>query len=134
MPLFPAGMVALGRPKGHRLLAAIGVFAFAEYLALVLFGSLSLVNFTILSFLYGPHAVISGEISIVRGRHFIELSNGDKYEGFSYAVWIASELLAVATTVFVTRRFGKWIYARVALVRRVVARFKAAMVAKKIAR
>src|SRR5438874_1343684 len=98
MPLFPAGMVALGRPKGHRLFAAVGFFAITEYLALVLFGSISLVNFVILSVLYGPHAVLAGEIHIVRGRHFIEMSNGDKYDGPGYALWIGAEFLMIVST------------------------------------
>src|SRR5689334_4406399 len=101
MPLAPAGFIAVGRLKCHRLFAAVGVFTIVEYLALVLFGTLSLVNFIILSVLYGPKAILLGEIYIVRGRHFMEMSNGDKYDGFRYAIWLALELLAVAATFFV---------------------------------
>jgi ribose/xylose/arabinose/galactoside ABC-type transport system permease subunit len=133
-PLFPAVLVALCRPRGHRLVFGCGLFLMYEYLVCVVFGSNLLVNFTMLSVLYGPHAVLTGGVQIVRGRHFIEMSNGDKYEGLAFAFWIAADLAMLATTFLATRRFGKWAYARFALVRRIVARFKEAASAKPVAR
>lgn len=130
MPLFPAGMVALGRPKGHRLVAAMGFFACAQYLAFVVIGSASLMNFLILSALYGPGAILRGDIYILRGRHFIEMSNGDVYGGPWYALWLAADLGAILTSFLVTRRLGRWLHATVGLVRRFVERFHEAMKAK----
>ena len=102
------------------------------YLAMmiVLIGSMALGNAIMLSILYGPRAVIKGEIWIVRGRTYIEMSNGDRYSGF----WVFLRCIAIFATLstvgFALVRAGRWTYARSSMVRRIIARFAQAIESK----
>jgi len=121
-PLFFSVLIGLSRPKGDRLIAGIGVYITYIMLGAVLFGSLMLVNFLILSALYGPAAVLSGHIWIVRGRTFIELSDGRRYGGVWGALWSLADFIGLAVAVYAVFPAGRWLYSRSASIRRLVCR------------
>lgn len=133
-PLFIAIPFGLMRPKGQRLLGSVGLYSVYLALGTMLFGSISLANTIILSILYGPRSVIFGEIRIVRGRQFIELSNGDRYDGFRFFLWWLGIFMTLISTGYLAVRIGRWMYSRSRLVQRVLARFAEAIDFKRPAR
>src|SRR6185312_4818489 len=126
-PLFFSVLIGLSRPKGDRLIAGVGVYVTYIMLEAVLFGSITLVNFLILSTLYGPAAVLSGHIWIVRGRTFIELSDGRRYGGVWGALWSLADFIGLAVTGYGVFSACRWLYSRSASIRRLVCRIDQAM-------
>ena len=125
--------LVLTRPRGRRLLTFVGVQLAYLSLCCILFGAISLSNLIILSVLYGLPTAWSGDIRIVRGRTFIELSNGDTYHGLSFGLWCLFTFAILGGFVFTAARIAKWAHS-IPFVRRWVDEFSSANEAKRPAR
>jgi hypothetical protein len=129
-PIFFSLLIGLTRKKGDRLIAGIGVYLIYIVLATVLFGSLSLANRLILSALYGPKGAFTGAVTIVRGRTYIELSNGARYEGIWSVLWNIADFVTLAVIGTTVYRIFRWIYMHSNLFRRLTSRFEKAFSGK----
>jgi hypothetical protein len=133
-PLFFSVPFGAGRPRGHKLLGGITLYMAYVVLMTVLFGSIWLVNHVILSALYGPVAAFSGQIWIVKGRTFIELSNGDRYAGVWSFLWGVAIFVTVAALGGSVLWTARRVYLHCRLVRRVADRLELAVTAKSTAK
>src|SRR5215208_5636409 len=79
--------LVLTRPRGRRLLTFVGFQLAYLFLFCVLFGGILFSNLIVLGAVYGFSAAWAGDVRIVRGGTFIELSNGDTYGGARLVLW-----------------------------------------------
>jgi len=73
---------------------------------------------------------LRGDLYIVRGRTFIELSNGDRYVGIWFALWVFGDFVTLIGIGLMAMKVGRWTYLRSAVVQRIIARFAQAIEAK----
>jgi hypothetical protein len=125
--LFGAVPIGLCRPRGQRLLGIIGTYCAILTCFTILFLSFTLSRTLFVAVLYGPRAVLTGSVWIVRSRDFVELSNGDRYGGGAYFLWMAGTFAILATVAYLARRLARLLQQRLPLVRRVVARLATAV-------
>lgn len=126
-PVFIVVPVSLGRPRGQRLVAAIGSYLIYLFLFAFLFVSLKLADTLVLSMLYGVQTSFTGAIRVVRSYKMVELSNGDTYCGTRYILWHLGDFIALCVFVIATGHVGQKLYLRSSVVRRIVARFQLAI-------
>lgn len=111
-------------PPAKRLFAAAAITLCFVSLFTILFTSLWIGNFIVMSLLYGVGPVWHKQIQMLPERQFVRMSNGDEYHGLLYFLWVMFLFAVLCTNGWIVLTVMRFLTARVAWMKRAAAELK----------